>query len=60
MYNSIFNITQENNKFELYFENIQKSKDLIEKNPGVSNIENDDLLDEEIRYIIIEDNRKKN
>ena len=65
VYYSIFNTT-ENNNFQLYFEHIQNleeikfgnSKDLIEKNLGVSNMEDDDLLDEVIGVFIIEEYRK--
>ena len=66
VYNSIFNITKENNKFELYSEKLQQpeeitfenSKNLIEKNLEFSHIEDDDLLDKEIRDIIVEEYRK--
>ena len=66
VYNSIFNIINKNNKFELYSENIQdvekitfeNSKDLIAKNLDVSNIEDDDLLDDMIGDIIVEEYRK--
>ena len=66
VYNSIFNITNKNNKFELYSENIQdveeitfeNSKDLIAKNLDVSNIEDNDLLDDMIGDIIVEEYRK--
>ena len=66
VYNSIVNITDKNNKFELYSENMQNpeeitlenTKDLIEKNLDVSNINDDDLLDGEIGDIIVEEYRK--
>ena len=66
MYNSIFNITNKNNKFELYSEIMQSpeeitfenSKDLIAKNLDVSNINDDDLSDGEIGDIIVEEYRK--
>ena len=66
MYNCIFNITNKNKKFEHYFEKMQSleeitfenSKDLIAKNLDVTDIKDDDLLDEEIRDVIIEEYTK--
>ena len=66
VYNSIFNITNGNNKFEIYSEKMQdleeitfeNSKDLVEKNLDVANINDDDLLDDMIGDIIVEEYRK--
>ena len=66
VYNSIFNITKENNKFELYSEKMQdpeeitfeNSKDLIAKNLDVTDIKDEDLLDKTIGDIIVEEYRK--
>ena len=51
IYNSIFNITEENNKFELYIDNFDEFsyselEDEIEEILGISNITNDHLEDE--------------
>ena len=63
VYNSIFNITEENNKFELYKFPDEKSggvtyekvRDEIEKDLGIENITAEDLQDDIIGPIIIEE-----
>ena len=67
VYNSIFNITAENNKFELYkfpdekaggvtYENV---RDEIEKDLDIEDITANDLQDDIIGPIIIEEYRKQ-
>ena len=63
VYNSIFNITEENNKFELYkFPNekaggvtYEKVRDEIERDLDISDITTEDLQDDIIGPIIIEE-----
>ena len=67
VYNSIFNITEENNKFELYkFPDekaggvtYEKVRDEIEKDLGIADIRAEDLRDEIIAPIIIEEYKKQ-
>ena len=67
VYNSIFNITEENNKFELYKFPDEKSggvtyekvRDEIEKDLDIENITAADLQDDLIAPIIIEEYRKQ-
>ena len=67
VYNSIFNITEENNKFELYkFPDGQaggvtyeRVRDEIEKDLGIEDITATDLQDEIIAPIIIDEYRKQ-
>ena len=67
VYKSIFNITEENNKFELYkFPDekaggitYEKVRDEIEKDLGIGNITAADLQDEIIAPIIIEEYKKQ-
>ena len=67
VYNSIFNITEENNKFELYKFPDEKSggvtyekiRDEIEKDLGIEDITAADLQDEIIAPIIIEEYEKQ-
>ena len=59
MYNSVFNNTEHNNKFELYADtfdefSFEKLKDELEKILNISNITPDHLQDEEIAPRIIE------
>ena len=63
VYNSIFNITEENNKFELYTDTFDKFsfeelKDEVEEIPNIPNITGDHLEDETIVPRIIEAYRK--
>ena len=66
MYNSIFNITEENSNFEVYkfpVENIggvsyTKFRDEIEKDLGISDISATDLEDDIITPIIIKKYRE--
>ena len=67
VYNSIYNITEENNKFELYkFPDEKvggitytKVRDEIEKDLGISDITDEDLQDDIIARIIIEEYKKQ-
>ena len=67
VYNSIFNITEENNKFELYkFPDekaggvtYEKVRDEIEKDLDIEDITAEDLQDEIIGPIIIEEYKEK-
>ena len=67
VYNSIFNITEENNKFELYKFPYSKSggfsyervRDKIEKDLDISEITVTDLQDEILGPIIFDENRKE-
>ena len=67
VYNSIFNITEENNKFELYkFPDekaggvtYEKVRDEIEKDLDISDIAAADLQDDIIAPIIIEEYKKQ-
>ena len=67
VYNSIFNITEENNRFELYkFPDdkaggvtYEKVRDEIEKDLGISEITATDLQDDIIGPIIIEEYREQ-
>ena len=67
VYNSIFNITEENNKFELYKFPDEKSggityekvKDEIERDLDISDITAADLQDDIIAPIIIEEYKKQ-
>ena len=67
VYNSIFNITEENNKFELYKFPDEKSggvtyekvKNEIEKDLDIEDITAEDLQDEIIAPIIIEEYKKQ-
>ena len=67
VYNSIFNITEENNKFELYkFPDekgggvtYEKVRDEIEKDLGLEDITAEDLQDDIIGPIIIEEYKKQ-
>ena len=67
VYNSIFNITEENNKFELYkFPDDKiggitytKVRDEIERDLGISDITDGDLQDDIIAPIIIEEYKKQ-
>ena len=67
VYNSIFNITEENNKFELYkfpdekagCVTYEKVRDEIEKHLDIEDITAADLQDEIIAPIIIEEYRKQ-
>ena len=67
VYNSIFNITEENNKFELYkFPDekaggvkYEKVRDEIEKDLGIEDITAADLQDDTIGPIIIEEYREQ-
>ena len=67
VYNSIFNITEENNKFELYkFPDekaggvtFEKVRDEIERDLDISDITAADLLDDTIAPIIIEEYKKQ-
>ena len=67
VYNSIFNITEENNKFELYkFPDekaggitYEKVRDEIEKDIDIEDITAEDLQDEIIAPIIIEEYKKQ-
>ena len=67
VYNSIFNITEENNKFELYkFPDekaggvtYEKVRDEIEKDLDIEDITAEDLQDEIIAPIIIEEYKKQ-
>ena len=67
MYNSTFNITEENNKFELYKFTDEKSggvtyekvRDEIEKDLDIKDITAEDLQDEIIGAIIIEEYKKQ-
>ena len=67
VYNSIFNITEENNKFELYKFSDEKSdgvsytkvRDEIERDLDISDITAVDLQDDIIGPIIIDDYREK-
>ena len=67
VYNSIFNITEENNKFKLFKfpdEKIggvtyEKVRDEIERDLGISDITDDDLQDDIIAPIIIEEYKKQ-
>ena len=67
VYNSIFNITEENNKFELYKfphqiiggVSCEKVKDEIEKDLDISDITATDLQDEIIDPIILEQCRNQ-
>ena len=67
VYNSIFNITEENNKFQLYKfpdEKIggityTKVKDEIERDLDISDITDEDLQDDIIAPIIIEEYKKQ-
>ena len=67
VYNSIFNITEENNKFQLYEfpdEKIggityTKVRDEIEKDLDISDITDEDLQDDIIAQIIIEEYKKQ-
>ena len=66
VYNSIFNITEENNKFKLYkfpeekigVVSYIKVRDEIEKDLGIEYITATDLQDEIIAPIIIEEYKK--
>ena len=70
VYNSIFNITEENNKFELYRDTSDKFgflelKDELEENLNISHITNEHLDDEILGPHIIDEfiklsNEKKN
>ena len=67
LYNSIFNITEENNKFELYkFPDdkaggvtYEKVRDEIERDLDITDITAEDLQDEIIGPIIIEEYKKQ-
>ena len=67
VYNSIFNITEENNKFELYKFPDEKAggfsytkvRDEIQKDLGISDITDVDLQDDIIGPIIIEECREQ-
>ena len=67
VYNSIFNITEENNKFELYKFPDEKAsgisytkvKDVIERDLDISDITDADLQDDIIAPIIIEEYKKQ-
>ena len=67
VYNSIFNITEQNNKFELYKFPDEKSggvsyekvRDEIERDLGISDITAADLQDDIIAPIIIEEYKKQ-
>ena len=67
VYNSIFNITEENNKFELYkFPDekaggvtYEKVKDEIEKDLDIEDITAEDLQDDIIGPIIIEEYKEQ-
>ena len=67
VYNSIFNITEENNKFELYkFPDeeaggvtYEKVRDEIEKDLDIEDITAEDLQDEIIAPIIIEEDKEQ-
>ena len=67
IYNSIFNITEENNKFELYKFPDEKAdgisytkvKDEIERDLDISGITDEDLQDDTIATIIIEEYKKQ-
>ena len=67
VYNSLFNLTEENNKFELYKFPDEKSggvtyekvRDEIEKDLGIEDITAEDLQDEIIAPIIIEEYKKQ-
>ena len=67
VYNSIFNITEENNKFELYKFPAEKAggvtyikvRDEIEQDLGIEDIKAADLQDEIIGPIIIEEYKKQ-
>ena len=67
VYNSVFNITEENNKFELYkFPDekadgvtYEKVRDEIEKDLGVEDITAEDLQDDIIAPIIIEEYKEQ-
>ena len=67
VYNSIFNITEENNRFELYIfpddkaggVTYEKVRDEIEKDLGISEITATDLQDDIIGPIIIEEYREQ-
>ena len=65
VYNSIFNITEENNKFEIYKipkpggVTYEKVRDEIEKDLGIEDITATDLQDDLIGPIIIEEYRKQ-
>ena len=67
VYNSIFNITEENNKFQLYKFPDEKSggityekvRDEIERDLDISDITANDLQDDKIAPIIIEEYKKQ-
>ena len=67
VYNSVFNITEENNKFELYIFpdekaggiTYEKVRDEIEKDLGIEDITATDLQDEIIAPIIIEEYKEQ-
>ena len=67
VYNSVFNITEENNKFQLYkfpdekIDSITytKVRDEIERDLDISDITNEDLQDDIIAPIIIEEYKKQ-
>ena len=63
MHKSIFNITEDNNKFELYTDTFDEFsftelKDELEETPGISNITSEHLQDEMIGPLIISTYRK--
>ena len=67
VYNSIFNITEDNNKFELYkfpddkigYISYEKVEDEIERDLGISDITAEDLEDDIIAPIIIKEYREQ-